>query len=536
MNTDYRILLSESVLRGEKGTGLNTDCFSLLTAGVRRRAAYCILLLAAVCLTRIPLAPKYLYYFDSVNFALALDRFSPALHQPQPPGYPLHVLFIRGLHKFIPKPEHVMIAAGILTASLALALLWLLGEAMFSAKAGFSAALLLLLNPAFWLAGLSNQVRLWLAVGSATVTLACWRALTGADGARAFLAACGLLGCAAGFRPGIALFLSPLLALTGWRLALGMRQWLAGALALLATALPWMLVTVDASGGWKPYFRLLGEYVSREFSAGSLAFGASLPQAANMLQAALIWNGLGVLSWAWAVGLLPRFPRPGLRGVILALWLAPAFLFHAVIHVGDPDHTLITVSALCLVGGAVLAEISHQLTHTGWLIANGFALAINATVFFLPMSGLPGAMGFRAVEYVDRATRETIDAIRKLSSSGPLNIVCHRCFVTHRHLSYYFPENTLLLLPEDSGAGTAMIFEHGQARTAHMQDGDIVLAPLPRTVWVVSPHDTAARHELESLPGMHQSGPVFWMDTEPGRRLSFGRFRLFRPPSKRNSG
>jgi hypothetical protein len=296
-----------------------------------------------------------------------------------------------------------------------------------------------------------------------------------------------------------------------------------------------MLATVDASGGWKPYMRLLGEYASREFSAGSLAFGASLPQAANMLQAALIWNGLGVLSWVWAAGLLRRFPRPGLRSAILALWLAPAFLFHAVIHVGDPDHTLVIVFVLCLLGGAVLAEISHQLTRTGWLLANGFALAINAMLFFLPMSGLPGAMGFRAVEYVDHATRDTIDAIRKLSASGPLNIVCYRCFVTHRHLSYYFPDNTVVLLREDSGAGTetvpAIIFERGQARTARMQGSEIVLAPLPRTVWVVSPYDTAARDELESMPGMHQSGPVFWTDTAPGRRLAFGRFRLLTPPS-----
>jgi len=37
------------------------------------------LVLLLVTATRWPVAPKYLYYFDSVNFALALDEFSPCL-------------------------------------------------------------------------------------------------------------------------------------------------------------------------------------------------------------------------------------------------------------------------------------------------------------------------------------------------------------------------------------------------------------------------------------------------------------------------
>lgn len=45
-------------------------------------------LAALLALTRLPLAPKYLFYFDSVNMALSLTDFDPRKHQPQPPGYP----------------------------------------------------------------------------------------------------------------------------------------------------------------------------------------------------------------------------------------------------------------------------------------------------------------------------------------------------------------------------------------------------------------------------------------------------------------
>src|SRR5690242_20716392 len=66
--------------------------------------------------TRWPLAPKYLYYFDSVNFALALEDFNPALHQPQPPGYPLFVALARVFHLWIAAPHRVFLAIGILAA------------------------------------------------------------------------------------------------------------------------------------------------------------------------------------------------------------------------------------------------------------------------------------------------------------------------------------------------------------------------------------------------------------------------------------
>jgi hypothetical protein len=56
------------------------------------------LLIVFIVVTRWPLAPRYLYYFDSANFALSLEKFDPAIHQPQPPGYALFVGLIRLIH------------------------------------------------------------------------------------------------------------------------------------------------------------------------------------------------------------------------------------------------------------------------------------------------------------------------------------------------------------------------------------------------------------------------------------------------------
>src|SRR6476661_4332171 len=62
-----------------------------LTRMKTRRWLECALLVAAVVLTRILFRSHYLYDIDSVNFALALDHFDPAVHQPHPPGYFLYV-------------------------------------------------------------------------------------------------------------------------------------------------------------------------------------------------------------------------------------------------------------------------------------------------------------------------------------------------------------------------------------------------------------------------------------------------------------
>src|SRR5215831_3778706 len=85
--------------------------------------------LAAVFLivfaTRWPLVPKqHLFHIDNVNFALALDNFNPALHQPQPPGYPLYVGLTRLMRFVFPRPEVLFPASGILGSVGALAVVW----------------------------------------------------------------------------------------------------------------------------------------------------------------------------------------------------------------------------------------------------------------------------------------------------------------------------------------------------------------------------------------------------------------------------
>jgi hypothetical protein len=55
------------------------------------RSSWPVVLAAAFVVAHLPFLPQSLEDIDSINFALGLRHFDPALHQPHPPGYPLYI-------------------------------------------------------------------------------------------------------------------------------------------------------------------------------------------------------------------------------------------------------------------------------------------------------------------------------------------------------------------------------------------------------------------------------------------------------------
>src|SRR5258705_6827124 len=71
------------------------------------------------------LAPS-LEDIDSINFALGLRHFDPALHQPHPPGYPVYMLLG---HISLPIVERVTSTTGVPAEARALAIWSAIGGA-----------------------------------------------------------------------------------------------------------------------------------------------------------------------------------------------------------------------------------------------------------------------------------------------------------------------------------------------------------------------------------------------------------------------
>jgi len=334
---------------------------------------------------------------------------------------------------------------------------------------------------------------------------------------------------AGGFRPSIVLFLGPLLLWTGIRSRRTARQWLIASLLLMLTAGSWLSVSIVATGGLTSYLRLVWDYANTQFQPTSVVFGASPQSAWRMLEAAVVWNGLGVLSWAWALPFVfRRVPWPSRQtGAFLLVSFLPAFLFHAVIHVGDPDHTLITAPVLCLLGALILSSVAGR-TLTACAVA--LAVLLNVALFFRPLPGLAAASSYRAVKYVDRVTRGTFQAIQELRQSGPILLVSYQSPVTWRHLFYYFPDDPLLVLHgndpnKDAQPAGVWLLRHRQPASPPVSNGQLIVPPGRKLVWLM-PQGRGYRRLLEQAVTVKRHDPVVYVEATPGLQFHFGEYRF----------
>jgi len=401
-----------------------------------------LLLAALVAATRIPLAPRYLFHFDNVNLALALDDFDPRKHQPQPPGYPLFVAQARLLRLLFLTPERTFLACNLLAGVAAPLLLFLLGARMYSRWAGVAAALLLALNPVFWRSTLTSPLRPYLAVITTLVAYLCYRAISrgGAgpaqDGAQqapalqatpdtsarfAYYAAIAL-GLGAGWRPAQMVLLFPLWLLCAWCALRSMRRIALGMALAAAAVLTWLVPLAVASGGVASFGNMLASYLGEQAEGSSPVYGSGFWGWWKMITQAFVWHALAVVGWFWAAlfvlwdryfrrtedqvgaGLRARpdvgadqcvRPAQGPASVIpnwlfLLAWVGPATTFFILIHVASPGHTLAVLPALCLLGGVYLERgacsvasfLPYNYAPRALFLA--VALAVNAWFFLHP--------------------------------------------------------------------------------------------------------------------------------------------------------
>src|SRR6188474_923810 len=132
-----------------------------------------VLLIALLYLAaHLPFLAPSLEDIDSINFALGLRHFDPALHQPHPPGYPVYMLLG---HISLPIVERVTSAGGAAAEARALAIwsaiggagcivaAWFLfrgqgaggrGHEVSTGQTALWATVLLAATPDFWMTGL----------------------------------------------------------------------------------------------------------------------------------------------------------------------------------------------------------------------------------------------------------------------------------------------------------------------------------------------------------------------------------------------
>jgi len=281
--------ICDAIIRSGNGVGIG-----------HRRAAIFFFLASAIVISRSALQTKWLFYFDNVNFALALRHFDPRMHQPQPPGYPLFVALMHLIHLIVPGVNDVEMTAGLIGSLLTLALIWRLTSEMFGKAAAPWASLLLVCYPTFWTAGIGNPVRTFLCAGACVVGLCVWRVWTHNNSERWLYLGAISLGLFSGFRPELLVLMAPLLAAGIVVAGPTVVRISATTGLLLVSAATWLVVLVFKCGGISGTYELFTSYlvVRSHYSA---AFGGQAKAAYRHFLLTLEWLFLPTIAWVWAL-------------------------------------------------------------------------------------------------------------------------------------------------------------------------------------------------------------------------------------------
>src|SRR5436190_2375900 len=215
---------------------------------------YWLVVGALLLLTQIVAAARFLS-IDNVNLAFALEWFDPLNHQPQPPGYPLFVLFARAVNYFFGSVERTFLFISVLTTGLCLPVTAALGKRMFSEWSGKAAVFLLLVNPVFWQTGITSPLRPFLALFSLLTAYCAWRCWHGEARYALWGAIC--LGVGGGFRPELLPFLFPLWFFSAWMGTRSIKTVAVGVSVLAIIVLSWATALAIAVGGFQPLAKLM---------------------------------------------------------------------------------------------------------------------------------------------------------------------------------------------------------------------------------------------------------------------------------------
>lgn len=359
----------------------------MTSAATRRDVLTATGIAVLVVLTRLPFVGRILYNWDSVNYAQALRRFDVAHAMPQFPGYILYVGLARLVHAVVPDPQTALTGISVVSSGLAAAALYALGRMMGGRSRGVLSAALLATSPLFWFysdiavphildcvfiivaVALAYQLRLGRA--ALAIPAAIW------------------LGLAGGLRPQTQMFLMPVMAYGAWRL--GWRRAIAALAVLVLVDLAWFVPLVQLSGGLRKYLTIQREYSHYFISSSSVLEGAGLHGLANnswkLTKYTLFAWGLALLPALFAFGVLLRSGRLARawrdeRVRVWTLWLLPAVLFYALVHMGQSGMTLVFLPALMLPSAVGLEFAIRSRPALGRGLA-GALLAANAASFVI---------------------------------------------------------------------------------------------------------------------------------------------------------
>lgn len=523
---------------------------SIVTA-IRRRvsddAGLAIMVAVLAIAARLPFRSEFLVNWDAVNFALGIEAFDLATHQPHPPGYLGWVALSRMVTTVTNDPNAAMTLLSSISGAVAAALMYLLARRYASRRASVVTALLFSTAPLIWyysVVALSYMTTGAIALG---LLYALVRALEDRSPRHLVVASLLLAGVGA-LRPTDQVLLGLAWLVVVWTFDWASRIRAAAALGLATLA--WVVPLLWLSGG-------VGAFRGESSAVAGLAGGrtwifggnlAGIGQNIGMVGAGLLlglFGGLVVVLLARSRGIRPYASLPTDERRLLLAWVGPPLFVYLALHTGQLGYVLLLLPVVYLgvaralhglweevrrLAGRLGAIGSAPFHRRQPVMAIGVLLAANTVAFLvLPPTGLrlveaaapaptsdddspvrPAALDRtrqydvrandqhwqRLTRLIDRYDAAWTAVVAETSSAG-----------SFRHLSYYAPDVPVYGVGWDRRGDLGYLFRAQERETTYSVERldetrrTLVLPEDVRTV--IIPDEMLSARLVESTPTGH---------------------------------
>jgi len=468
-------------------------------------------LFVVTILSHLPFTSRFLYHYDSVQFALALEKYDVYLHQPHPPGYFLYVMAGKLLDHFIQDANTSFVAMSVVASGLTVIAIYYLARAIFNENTAWWAGWLAVTSPLLWFYGEVALSYIVAAFFNAWIALLCWQLLH-SERKRAYLSAV-LLGIGGGIRQDLLMFLFPL-----WIFCIATLEWRKFVTALVilgVTVAGWFVPMLLISGGRERYFAAVNqfwEFHYSQFPIWNAAAPSRLDTILTILGFASYGIGIGVLFIV--LGCYASLRTGHWRLVdknkrhFFILWFLPAIVFHCFIFILPYNHAygVFFLPALFVLLPPLVEYVFFELQRVGRFRnvtvghivsgALGLVVAINAGAFLL--SSL--SYSARSIREHDRNLSIILTGIKTTFPSENTIVLDFKSsiFYGYRHIQYYLPDYQVYLvdLRVNERGERWHIFGAVNGRTV-LADAVHIPTNIRYIIYVMDPSDEDYKRELQ---------------------------------------
>jgi len=284
---------------------------------------------------KFQLRTRLLGWWDSAQFALALERYNIVEHRPHPPGYPLYILWGKIATYFTHDPNMSFILFGLVLSVIAAVLIKKFMDRLTGdTSVGWIAFALYSFAPLTFFHELKALTYVISAFFSILVAFEALRILN-SDEPKAWRIALAL-GIMGMIRPYESILLLPLAIWVVWRL--GMRSFLAASGIYIGLQIVWLIPVALMSGGFKAYFSELASEGGKHQRNIISLMDKPLGKTVKNLKSIYYYLRQSFPGWAFfaIVPVVEKILKPGEKSrnvVFFVLWLMPALILYSINYV-----------------------------------------------------------------------------------------------------------------------------------------------------------------------------------------------------------